>query len=320
MCITPDSLATERHARTVPFHEFLVEYKQNSKIIYYFVEGKDDPHFYNRAIDNEIPTGWDKRFFIANGRDNVLFLFAALQSRINVHQVLFFVDRDLSDPLSEELPQADNLYITDGYSIENSICNVKTLKNVLSEVFEFHNATPDNWDIICSTYEKLFDDFIKIITPVMAYILFLRSEEKQLCLNLNNFSAKVLFSIDNNFKLIDKSCSNTDKYKLLEEKCGFKNCRNNYIETVWINKISMSNRNNNCIRGKFLSCFFAVFCLKLYDNYKTLINNPNLKPSCSQTFSDSNPLCVISPRCPIPETLRDFLQKNIAEFKTKLSH
>ena len=104
MCITPDSLATERHARTVPFHEFLVEYKQNSKIIYYFVEGKDDPHFYNRAIDNEIPTGWDKRFFIANGRDNVLFLFSVLQGRINEHQVLFFVDRDLADPLKEELP------------------------------------------------------------------------------------------------------------------------------------------------------------------------------------------------------------------------
>ena len=30
MCITPESLALERSGRTVPFHNFIVEYKKNS--------------------------------------------------------------------------------------------------------------------------------------------------------------------------------------------------------------------------------------------------------------------------------------------------
>ena len=41
MCITPESLALERSGRTVPFHNFIVEYKKNSNTIYYFVEGKE---------------------------------------------------------------------------------------------------------------------------------------------------------------------------------------------------------------------------------------------------------------------------------------
>ena len=34
MCITPESLALERSGRTVPFHNFIVEYKKNSNTIY----------------------------------------------------------------------------------------------------------------------------------------------------------------------------------------------------------------------------------------------------------------------------------------------
>lgn len=200
MCITPNSLVAAKNTRTVPYHEFIIEYKQNSKTIYYFVEGKDDPNFYNRAFDNALPSELDKRCFVANGRDNVLFLYSSLQNRINNRQVLFFIDRDLSEPLGEVLPQADNVYITDGYSIENSICNTNTLKNVLNEVFGFYNATPDNWNSIFSRYNKMLNEFIDIIKPIMAYILFLRSEEKtqSLKLNLSNFSVKDLFSIDAN--------------------------------------------------------------------------------------------------------------------------
>ena len=198
MCITPESLALERSGRTVPFHNFIVEYKKNSNTIYYFVEGKDDPHFYNRAIDYEIPVDWNKKYYIACGRDKVLDLHSRLAGTINKHQVLFFIDRDLSELLDEELPQFDNLYITDDYSIENSICNNRTLENVLNEVFSFHNAQSADWDKIFSLYNETYEKFLMIIIPIMAYILFLRKNEKALNakLNLKNFSIKDLFEIN----------------------------------------------------------------------------------------------------------------------------
>ena len=319
MCITPESLALERSGRTVPFHNFIVEYKKNSNTIYYFVEGKDDPHFYNRAIDYEIPVDWNKKYYIACGQDKVLDLHSRLAGTINKHQVLFFIDRDLSELLDEELPQFDNLYITDDYSIENSICNNRTLENVLNEVFSFHNAQSADWDKIFSLYNETYEKFLMIIIPIMAYILFLRKNEKALNakLNLKNFSIKDLFEINDDFTLKDKKESNEEKYLLLEKNCNINSgCRKNYKEDYWLEEFSKLEKKDRHIRGKFISYFFACFCQKIYKQCDNIVGHSNINPKCSQTFSEKDPLCVIAPRCNIPETLRDFLRKNMTTYQS----
>ena len=47
---TVDTLRQERKGRTVPLQQFLSEYKQDVKICYGFVEGKDDPSYYRIDI------------------------------------------------------------------------------------------------------------------------------------------------------------------------------------------------------------------------------------------------------------------------------
>ena len=47
---------------------------------------------------------------------------------------MFLVDRDFHDLAPEEIPEDVNVYVTDGYSIENSLVNGDTCERVLTDV------------------------------------------------------------------------------------------------------------------------------------------------------------------------------------------
>ena len=57
------------------YHEFLLRYKANAKVVYGIVEGKEDPMFYRGFIESNLPEGWNVELIRAGCKNNVLKAF-----------------------------------------------------------------------------------------------------------------------------------------------------------------------------------------------------------------------------------------------------
>ncbi|WP_421659383.1 DUF4435 domain-containing protein [Leptothermofonsia sp. ETS-13] len=90
--------------------------------VYGFVEGKDDPVFYRHLIERLFPEGWSVKLIPTGNKQNVLRSFHNINwTNFSKERVCFFIDRDLQDFVTPPLQLENNIYVTDGYSIENSI-------------------------------------------------------------------------------------------------------------------------------------------------------------------------------------------------------
>jgi hypothetical protein len=111
--------------KIVVIHEFKMRYKKECNTIYGFVEGKDDIDFYTGFIEKYLPNdSWKVELWQVGGKKNVIEIYSNFNWNNYIkEQVIFFIDRDLSKFVNEKDIEDQNIYITDGYSIENSIVN-----------------------------------------------------------------------------------------------------------------------------------------------------------------------------------------------------
>src|SRR4028119_693686 len=88
----------------VAYHIFLSRYKKDAQCVYGFVEGKDDPSFYECLIEPQLPEKWSIKLIPSGNKNKVLKSFHSF-NWINFpkNRICFFIDRDLQDFLN--LPQ-----------------------------------------------------------------------------------------------------------------------------------------------------------------------------------------------------------------------
>jgi hypothetical protein len=125
--ITKKTLVDNRERTNTALLRLKQSYSKHNNRVFLIVEGNDDQAFYKCIIVKYIQHQ-NYEIIIANSRYNVTNTYRSLDWRcFDRHRVLFFVDRDLSEMTGEYTPNAENVYITDGYSIENSLFNEEIL-------------------------------------------------------------------------------------------------------------------------------------------------------------------------------------------------
>ena len=160
-----------------PYHEFLLMYKESMPVVYGFVEGIEDPSFYRGFIENILPDGWTVRLIRSRNRRAVLGILAAMPwGRFARSRICFFVDRDLSEYLDEEAIEADNLYGTDNYSIENDVVNGAAFERVIEEIFGIVEMTEEERRSILDQFNCNHQCFCEAMAPIMAQILVWRRD------------------------------------------------------------------------------------------------------------------------------------------------
>ena len=113
------------------YHEFLLYFKKDEKIVYGFVEGKDDPSFYCGLIDSHMPTELEVKLVPSGNKDKVLKVFEEMDCpRYPKKRVCFSVDQDLSDFIEGNRHPGENLYVMDNYSIETEAMNIRTMERI----------------------------------------------------------------------------------------------------------------------------------------------------------------------------------------------
>jgi hypothetical protein len=108
--------------------------------------------------------------------------------------VCFFVDRDLSGLIPESRAADVNIYLTDGYSIENAIVGRGMCLRVLIELYGFGTVPHGELETVIGLFERELEAFLKKMVPVMAWILAWRRRGSRA--NLNDIVMRDLFRLD----------------------------------------------------------------------------------------------------------------------------
>lgn len=299
--ITKESLICKRDLSNAAYLEILQKYNKNDKKKYFVVEGKDDVSFYTTIVSkyrNLINTVIVR----ANSRRNVVNTYKKINWRkYSKKRIYFFYDRDLSEITKEESPKDKNIYVTDKYSIENSIFNSDLLINVLKTAYSLDQLEDYQINKILSIYNKAKESFYEIYFLVMAIIVYWRTND-YIC-NINNLNDHILYKIDNcNLlcifdkdidveKYVYKQCcveyQNVDysRYKKLIENCG---------------------GIDNIIRGKYVLTFFVNMLNYIVDNLHEILEC-EISIDRHIQIGKSNAILQLSGYANIPESLYNFI-------------
>ncbi len=289
------------------YHEFLLRYSATAKIVYGFVEGKTDPCFYRGFIESLLPSGWSAELWPAGNKDKVYAIHREMNwETYSPQRICFFVDRDLSEVLSDRLEAASNIYITDNYSIENDVVNKCTCHRVLTEVYELGLVKHDEMDVVCSLFETELEKFCKAMIPIMSWIVHWLRDNKYPN-DLDNINIGKIFSFSDEGACMQKSFSNrTDLAQYLHVTCGVSYDEQTDIISIQ-KEIFATTRYRGLIRGKWLFWFLINFCNSVRRSSKLWAQSSSKLPKKQIHLSHKNAMKDVACRGRRPDSLSQFL-------------
>lgn len=291
------------------YHEFLLIYQKHAQCVYGFVEGKDDPAFYRHLIEAQLPEGWTIKLIPSGNKQKVLRSFQSFTwTEHSKKRICFFIDRDLQDFIGTPQQLEANFYITDGYSIENSILQDQLLIGVLSDIYQITQLRVEEEELIKQIIRKNESQFFEAIMPLMGQILLWRRLGCKA--NLNNLK------LDNIFSFSQAIFVSIDRRSLLEiaaRQIGCNLCDDSDI-IVAENEIRSHISSRNLIRGKYVFWFFVEQCEAIWEAIPSLLSRFPGKPKKRIEYSWRNAMVIFAPRVRAPESLRDFVERNYLSF------
>lgn len=295
------------------YHEFLLHYKADGKIVYGIVEGKDDPAFYRGFIEQNLPEHWSVELIPAGNKEAVLNSISDFDwKRFKKEQICFFIDRDLSDFTGGHAISADNLYVTDHYSIENACIKFSLFDRVLREVFNLSKIDHAGHAQIKNTFEANVLVFKQVLTPLMAQILIWKRNGVAVC--LNDLQLKNLFSFSNgvmqrhaNF-LTDDSC-----IQYMATALGA-TASSSMDRRIVENEFNLKQGADKYIRGKYWFWFLLENAIQIHQSANFYCADYTCPPKLKISIGPKNAMIVIGPRVRCPESLREFIETNFGTF------
>ncbi|EFR54407.1 MULTISPECIES: DUF4435 domain-containing protein [Bacteroides] len=306
----------------IVLHEFKLRYKNKAKIIYGFVEGIDDPCFYRGFLENSLSSDWRVELWPAGNKDSVYKIYSNFDwTRFNDEQILFFVDKDLSVVLGRQYTIAKNIYITDEYSIENSIVTPNICDRLLREICGFTTLKYDESDFILEHFKQQIEEFKKYLIPIMGCIVYWHQNK---LLNrqsrLNNILMKHAFRVKNGkIEVIDSPNEKKDIIEYAHAQCNIDLInRENIIQSI--EKFQATNCHEKFTRGKYLLWFLVEYCISLNRDWESLdFISIKQRPKMAVNLSQSNAIVQIAPRCRIPDSLKHFFNNTIFRYEKTIS-
>jgi len=297
------------------YHEFLLRYKSNDKIVYGLVEGKEDPMFYRSLIERHLPNEWEVELLKSGNKDKVLKALSMFDwSRFQRKRICFFVDRDLSEFAPEITVVEDNLYITDNYSIENECATFRLVKRVIEEILNME-LVPDEISKIESTFEKNSRDFRNAITPLMAQIIVWKKKRCNPC--LNNVNLKDYFCFKDGEIHIKQEFSNSlEMVECISKKLNIAMSSREELDLAE-KDFRAHEGPEKYVRGKYLLWFVVECALAFHKSISKFSAKYKKPPKVKLALGFGNAMVNIAPRLRCPVSLENFIQQNYLSYIEK---
>jgi len=290
------------------YHEFLLRYKPNEKLVYGLVEGKEDPMFYRGLIEQSLPEGWDVVLIPAGNRDAVLNAYGDFDwTRFSPQSICFFVDRDLTEFIGRKAPDLTNLYVTDNYSIESELAQFGVFRRVMEEVYNLNNLTPSDIDKIRVLFETNTTVFREALSSVMAQIIiWQRAGERP---TLNDIRVKDYFKFDlGRLQLLPEFVDWKARVKHAATCLGLAASDPAHIATCE-NEFRAKDGIERFVRGKYYLWFFLECATAIHTDIASIIGSKTAPPRLKVSVGPKNAMIFVAPRMRCPESLRLFLKR-----------
>ena len=299
--------------RVEAYHSFLSSYSKEGRVIYGFVEGKQDPSYYRGVIDGLKPSAWEIRLIPAGTKSKVYDLYRMIDwRRYKKKRICFFVDRDLSDLIPENWPSHDNLFVTSKYSIENYFDSKNVCDRVLTEVYSLSGVDHSELSKTLILFEEQREEFFKAMVPVMARILTWRRDKMNA--SLDNIKLSQLFNFEFG-KLrrvpLPSGISNIDE--LLHKQCKLNIDTSADVNASMV-EFNLVKNYRNLVRGKFVMWFVIEFCKSIHAGSVKIFRAVKSVPKALVELSCSNGVAILGPRVIPPRGLVEFLKNNYCEY------
>ncbi len=295
------------------YHEFLLRYSRNARTVYGFVEGKDDPCFYRGFINQMLPDDWNVEMWPAGNKRQVYQVYADVDwRRFPKRRVCFFADRDLSDMIPETFAQDRNIYLTDGYSIENDVVKKETCRRLLTEIWGFGNTPHAEIDEICDLFEQELEAFLLGMIHIMAWILYWKRNGERP--NLNNLQMGHLFSFEaGRLRVIGTPQDMPSVAAYIHKQCNVVT-KHDVDITVVEAEFQQDGVYRKFTRGKYLLWFLVAFCNAVHRSTTSLFRSVRRPPRVRGDVSSSHGMVVIGDRARMPSSLRVFLSGTYCKY------
>lgn len=300
------------------YQEFLLRYDPHKKQIFAFYEGDEDSSYYCHIIRQMIDPEYDIEELIAGCKNNVLKLYREFDwDRFSKEQIGFFVDRDLSFWLDSPTEYGENVFVTDGYSVENYVVTPQSFMNWLKHFEGFARASIKELSSMMDEYSICMEAFDVQMMPIMAKAVVAKRHDSSVSLSGFKINDKsISFIIDQEhitFTLHADTIST--KWKLTEEH---NNEIDQQIETF------KANINQYSVRGKWKLAFLAELGEYMRYHANRFAPSLNVEGKIKQTCSVSSHQClsVLAPYCEvthISERLRIFINNTYGSHCTRQS-
>ena len=316
-----DTLANALENVDKPGHLLRTYFSKEKKRVYAILEGKDDLSYYTHHIEAVLPDNWTLQPITADNRYQVVKCYQGINwSAYPREQICFFVDKDLSDFTEEPTPEATNLYVTSGYSIENDILSTDVFKRVIREIFGIDKISNDNLDPLGEKCEVALRHFSESLMPLMAQIVFWKNSGGAVSRGLDLDQVKISDLIE----ISDCCLTMKNTFRTKEQTVGYisEKCQRSPAQMHEIEEIlaKMTGRGDplKIIRGKYLMSAFIGFCLHIGNNIHILFPDKYTKPLEPRVSLTGAPILVVAPRSKTPTKLKSFLKDNYESFINQL--
>lgn len=302
---TREQLVKDREQANVAFLKLKQKYKPHDTKVYLIVEGKDDIAYYT-CISVRYSKFANSEIICANNRYNVIHTYDSTDWNVfSKNRVFFFVDRDISDITGERTPVDQNIYVTDDYSIENSLFNEQLFFTALKAFCGLDDLSGEEIEILSNLYKTAQTAHAQALLPIMSWILCWRM--KKVPCNLNNLNNGDFFRISQGlFDLKSEYRVEGALESLIHQRCGVP-----YIPqdiTPFSEIINNHGGIQRYIRGKYVRAFFTKFLDSVVKSLPEILPGRS-KPKMIISFGQGNILQILCGYIATPNSLDTFLLK-----------
>jgi hypothetical protein len=251
--------------------------------------------------------------YICGDKEGVYKVHNLIMSNARQGIVVFFVDKDLSDIFGENWIQAFNIFVTDYYSIENYLVNKDMFYRVWTELFHFTGQAVDLKEDVLNKFNEELNKFYEYMLPLVSWGIYLRQRGIHPNLKNINFSDFYFFSDEMKLEKSEKAKRLGD-IRLLEAICNAQTPPNCMQEIDSITQELSLLPPKAYISGKLELSFFIAFIDVLVNRLsQELISTRNRGRVLLRTqINAHNAIEILGPRVIIPQSLKEFLQGNLA--------
>jgi hypothetical protein len=307
------------HAVSSPaasYIKLLSQYKKRSNTVFCFVEGNEDISFYSKHLETAFE---NVRYVVCHGKKNVLDNYKNLNWQFyDKKRVIFFIDKDYDDYISEAIVNDDNIFITDYYSIENYLVDGDVLRKFINDNCSIIEDKVIDGLIV--DFELKHKDFMSHLTKISAWMIYCR--KNKYVVNFNDISLGDLFKLDKDGKFVKiKLSSFKNHFEYICAKTKSNHFDMEQIREIY-NTLTLESQKKKFVRGKYELFFMFIYIKYITEHvvpvlsarikgYNKSSKEKLIRPKVTLQIKEENVFQVLSYKVKAPTSLLTFLSNKL---------